>query len=461
MTTRPFASSTEPDFLSVVERLRAADITYGHIETNFARFDEVGPPARSEQIGTYFISDPAIARELRWAGIEIASTANNHSFDWAIPGVMSTLRHCDEAGIAHSGTGRDLEEAREPAYLDAAPGRVALVTVASGNRPNEWATLPKASQAGRPGVNPLRVVTRHHVDEHAAAELRRIGTAFGLLSEAPKPGGPAHGLLAFAEEGDFGLAIPHNGANLFRPDDHFEITSACDPRDLEGNLGSIAEARLMADLVLVAHHFSASEGPRGNTPPQFVRDFAHAAIDAGAHIFIGHGWHRTLGIEIYRGRPIFYGIGNFFAQSEFVRRVPFDGYESWGHDIDRLPTLNPSIYPLHPGINGPAAETWFSSALIELDFADREVQEIRLIPVEMGREISPEAPVRRAVGSGPHELTDGRPFIATGHDAEVILERYRSLSGEMGTTVEIDGEVGVVRPRATAATGSTESLVAG
>ena len=59
----------------------------------------------------------------------------------------------------------------------------------------------------------------------------------------------------------------------------------------------------------------------------------------------------TLGIEIYKGKPIIYGIGNFFAQSEFIRRVPYDSYDAWGHDVDRLPTLTPSAHPLHPGLD--------------------------------------------------------------------------------------------------------------
>jgi poly-gamma-glutamate synthesis protein (capsule biosynthesis protein) len=42
-----------------------------------------------------------------------------------------------------------------------------------------------------------------------------------------------------------------------------------------------------------------------------MKEIAHAAIDAGADIVVGHGPHYALAVEVYRGRPIFYGLGSF------------------------------------------------------------------------------------------------------------------------------------------------------
>ncbi len=42
-----------------------------------------------------------------------------------------------------------------------------------------------------------------------------------------------------------------------------------------------------------------------------MKEIAHAAIDAGADIVVGHGPHYALPAEVYRGRPIFYGLGSF------------------------------------------------------------------------------------------------------------------------------------------------------
>jgi len=447
MVTRPFSVSDEPEFAQVLDRLRSSDLTYAHVETNFGEFSEVQAPARGDQVGSYFLTDPRVAAELRWAGVGIASLANNHSMDFGASGLLSTIRHVDSAGIAHAGTGRDLEEAREPAYLETRAGRVALVSVSSGNKSHEWASPPKASLPGRPGVNPLRPIMRYLVPEEASRELKRIGRELGILRETKAGVEGSSGLLTHAEEGEFSLAMPNDqsttGSNLWRSADHFEVTTVGNKWDFAGNLRAVAEAATMADLVIVAHHCSISEGARGDRPPRFMEDFARACIDEGADIFVGHGWHKTLGIEIYQGKPIIYGIGNFFAQSEFVRRVPYDGYESWGHDIERLPVLTPAAEPLHPGLT-QGNLTWWSSALLEVNLDGSELRSIRLHPVELGREVSREAPLRRSVGSR-RKLTDGRPFTATGTDAERVLERYQRLSAEYGTTIVIEDGAGTIK----------------
>jgi poly-gamma-glutamate synthesis protein (capsule biosynthesis protein) len=442
MVTRPFSVFNEPGFTEVLNRLRSSDVTYAHVETNFGEFSEVQAPARGGQYGSYFLSNPRAVADLRWAGVEIASLANNHSFDFGAPGILSTMRHCDNAGIVHAGTGRDLEEAREPGYLETRQGRVALVSVASGNKPHEWASLPKAGLQGRAGVNPLRPVMRYMIDEPATEQLRRMAQELGILRESRGGGGD-----------EFSLMLPDNQSttdpSIFSASDHFEVLSAANKRDLAGNLRSVAEAGTMADLVIVAHHFSVSDSGRGDTPPRFVREFAHACIDEGADIYVGHGWHKTLGIEIYKGKPIIYGIGNFFAQSEFIRRVPYDAYEAYGHDVDRLPTLTPALHPLHPGpwrsSTGAGHETWWSSALLEVDMDGKELREIRLSPVELGREVGNRADVRRSVGGSDRLLTDGRPFAATGTDAERILERYQRLSSQFGTPLVIENGTGIIK----------------
>ncbi len=443
MVSRPFSMHDDPRFMGVVDLLRQSDLTYAHLEMNLGEFEEMDWPAKGDWLGSYMLADPKIADDLRWAGVDMMSLAHNHSLDFGAPGLMSTIRNCRRAGIAVAGTGRDLEEAREPAYLEKKKGRVALVAASSGNKPNEWASHPKASLKGRPGINPLRLSMKYVIDKEAADQLQTIAKKLDILRT--KASGTSG--VGF-EEGEFSLIMPGEqstrGANAFVVGDRFEIRSTCHQKDLEGNLRAIDEAWHMADLVLVAHHFNVADGKRGDKPPQFARAFAHAAIDAGADIYIGHGWHRTLGIEIYKGKPIFYGMGNFFAQSEFIRRVPYDSYESWGHDVDRLPTLVPSLHPLHPGLDTPS-DTWWTSALISLEIEDRKVRTIRLHPVDMGREATKDAKLLRRTGEGAHALTEGRPMMAEPENGRLVLERFRRLSAEFGTDLAIEDGVGVIR----------------
>jgi poly-gamma-glutamate synthesis protein (capsule biosynthesis protein) len=57
---------------------------------------------------------------------------------------------------------------------------------------------------------------------------------------------------------------------------------------------------------------SAHWGPnRGYLAPPAHPPFAHALIDAGADLVVGHSGHVFRGIELYQGRPIFYCLGNF------------------------------------------------------------------------------------------------------------------------------------------------------
>ncbi|KGF66874.1 capsule biosynthesis protein, partial [Hoeflea sp. BAL378] len=325
MIARPFSMHDDPEFLSLIDDLRESDVTYAHLEMNFGSFSELDWPSRGDWMASYMIAEPALAGEMAWAGIDMVSLAHNHSMDFGVSGMEATRRHCQAAGLVCAGTGCDLEEAREPAYFESRKGRVALISVSTGNKGHEWAGLPKASLRGRPGVNPLRVSMDYRIDAAAAAELRRMSEALGI-GRTDRDGG-------------IRLALPSGQSTRetvrFVPGDDFAIRSTLYPHDLAGNLRSIGEATHMADLVMVAHHFNIAEGPRGDEPPGFARQFAHAAIDAGADIYIGHGWHKTLGIEIYKGRPIFYGMGNFISQSEFIRRVPYDSFEAFGHDIER------------------------------------------------------------------------------------------------------------------------------
>jgi poly-gamma-glutamate synthesis protein (capsule biosynthesis protein) len=306
----------------------------------------------------------------------------------------------------------------------------------------EWANLPKANMPARPGINPLRVHTRYRVTSEVAATLKHMAQELDVLR---KKSSTIAGIGMDEEE--FAISMPgeqsQRSGGVFCVGDTFGIEMKCNSFDLEGNIRSINEARKMADLVMVAHHFNISEGNRGDVPTAFAREFAHAAIDAGADMYFGHGWHKTLGIEIYKGKPIFYGLGNVFAQSQFLRKVPYDGYETWGHDMNKLPTLNPADEPLHPGLDRPS-DTWWSSAVIEVEFKpDGSLKSLTLIPVELGRDVSStEVLINRRTGGGETQHCEGRPMVATGQNAKLILERFQKLSKLYGTEITIDGEVG-------------------
>ncbi|ANA39074.1 MULTISPECIES: CapA family protein [Geobacter] len=70
----------------------------------------------------------------------------------------------------------------------------------------------------------------------------------------------------------------------------------------------IRRVRSSADHVVVSFHWGQE---RAALPSPHQIEAAHRAIDAGADVVIGHHPHVLQGIEIYRGKPIFYSLGNF------------------------------------------------------------------------------------------------------------------------------------------------------
>ena len=84
------------------------------------------------------------------------------------------------------------------------------------------------------------------------------------------------------------------------------IVTWADPEYLRAFTEDIAALRAQADIVVASCHWGLHKDVLA-----YMRDIGHAAIDAGADIVIGHGPHYSLPVEVYRGKPIFYGLGSF------------------------------------------------------------------------------------------------------------------------------------------------------
>jgi poly-gamma-glutamate capsule biosynthesis protein CapA/YwtB (metallophosphatase superfamily) len=100
-----------------------------------------------------------------------------------------------------------------------------------------------------------------------------------------------------------------------------------DLRDVEGAARLVAAAREGADLVVVSVHGGAEGADRQHVPAGSeaflgedrgdLRTFAHAVVDAGAALVLGHGPHVVRGVEFYRGRLVAYSLGNFATYGGF------------------------------------------------------------------------------------------------------------------------------------------------
>ena len=92
---------------------------------------------------------------------------------------------------------------------------------------------------------------------------------------------------------------------------------------------AIEEAAWQSDEVLISIHSHQLDGDAKENTAEFMVDFAHFCIDCGATAVIGHGPHLLRPIEIYKGYPIFYSLGDFITQLYNVEFGPREFYEKY------------------------------------------------------------------------------------------------------------------------------------
>jgi poly-gamma-glutamate synthesis protein (capsule biosynthesis protein) len=145
------------------------------------------------------------------------------------------------------------------------------------------------------------------------------------------------------------------------------------------------------------------------------------------------------GVELYRGKPILYSLGNFLFQNETVFKLPGDIYERYDLGQERTPA---DVYDQRTddGESGfPAHREFWESVVAEIVFKERELVELKLHPIGLGH--------------GRPRSQRGRPVLVVGSElGEKILDDVERLSEPFGTVVEREAGVGVIRPRSQATT---------
>lgn len=438
----------DPRFLEVVKLLQDADVVHTQLETSIHEFGSAETYPAVESAWSWFRSDRFVADELRWLGVDVVSTASNHSLDYSYGGLRQTWAALDAAGIPHAGTGKDLGDARLPAFLDTRHGRIALVSACSSMPTFARAGAARVDMAGRPGVNPLRYY--HRVD--------RL-TADGLIELAQRLG-----YWVTLNDDEFAINPPglHNTLWRFSVSEEAGVTTVPDEDDLSGYLAAIRHGLDQADFVVAhlhAHEWDARFG-LVNRSDAFVEIWAHAAIDAGAHLVVAQGSHAPIrGIEIYAGRPIFYDPGDLFVMGGRGERQPQDYYMRWGYGPEArqpgagLPEVR--IARQRVSLGSLAGEQ-----LPEAAGGERPVAGDRATVMSPARSgysddpgfFIPRCTVREdftvghitihpAVWLEGHRAQAGLPAVANGARAREILAHLGDLCEPYGTRMCIDGDV--------------------
>jgi poly-gamma-glutamate capsule biosynthesis protein CapA/YwtB (metallophosphatase superfamily) len=414
--------SNDPAFQKLVARIRQADVGFGNMESSLVDFHTFqGPVAGTE-------APLEMGDAIKAMGITLMSRANNHTFDGGVMGMISTDEALDKLGIVHAGTGRNLQEARAAHYFETPKGRVGLVSLYSVDDSSNYgpnyakteATYRNGNIGGAPGLNPLHLTTYHVVSPEQLQTLRQIaGSVYGSR------GRDSGGVASAGAAGSVGTA----GIERFRFFDewyqggadvgslHYEMN----PNDEKDILQSVRNGKVYSDFMIVTIHAhqTTNYGAQGiggvdHNAADFVVKLAHDSVDNGADMFVAHGVHALHGVEIYNGKPIFYGVSNFVFQ--FGLQFG-SGYDIMANEKGMSALENPA-----------SQETVLTSSRFE----GGKLKEVRLYPVDLG-------------GSRRPISQMGIPLTPSPDEAQRILKELQEYSQPFGTKISIEDNVGVIR----------------
>jgi poly-gamma-glutamate synthesis protein (capsule biosynthesis protein) len=311
-----------PGFDAALKALRGNELAIGNLEMPIStRGYRV--PKHSNLRSAPEVMDDVVAMQF-----DAVSLANNHLMDYGPDALYDTIDACARANLPACGAGRDIEAALEPVILESSAGRVGMISVAS--------TLPVESDAGlgKPGIAPIRISYSFEIDAN-------------LLVEQPGT-----------------MPIVHSWAN---------------EDDVAGVVKAIEHLRARVETVIIAIHWGVPPywlSPYQGLLTEYQQPLGRALIDAGADVVWGHHSHVLHPIEIYKGRPILYSLGNFI----FEKPRHFMEPESF-------------IVGVTPG----------------------ESYRMNLTPIWVD--------------------DDGFPLLATGDQADCVFSRLEEISAPFGTTI--------------------------
>ena len=410
-----------PKFAAVVDAIRQGDAAFTNLEVVFPS-SKAWPSAISP--ASYLGAPPAMLGELQAMGFNLFSLGNNHAYDYGPQGILDTLEVMREKNAAFAGVGETLGRARAPGYLDTKRGRVALVAAASSFDEQWIGGDPRADAAGRPGLNPLHFDTTLRVDQATFDLLKSLRGKAGIVDSvgpvangARVPGGPAPAA---------GPNIISVAGRTYELSDTPGVRTAVSARDMQGIAASVKDGKTRANFVVTSLHVHESGEGGLKIPPQFEEEFARAVIEAGADVFVGHGPHLLRGIEIYKGRPIFYSLGGLFFQSELTPTQPADFY-------NRL-KLGPEARPSEGFANRGSYfhdPDMYETVIARVNFRKGQATEVLLTPVQL----------RLPTTSLPQY---GTPELANPQQAAKILRDLQKLSEPYHTMIEIRDGIGYI-----------------
>jgi poly-gamma-glutamate synthesis protein (capsule biosynthesis protein) len=298
--------------------LAAVDLRFANCERQYSAR---GTASESSPHGR---QPPEMAQIFTDCGFDAVTIANNHMFDYGPEALLDTRALLLAKGIAVTGAGRDLDEARQPAIVAKNGIEVGFLGYCS--------VIPEGGEAGpnKVGIAPLRVTTSYEGrGPHASPRV---------------------------------ITRPHES-------------------DMKMILDDVAALRRRVDIVVVAFHWGVIWVPRVIADYQQIA--AHACIDAGADLILGHHAHVPKAIEVYKGKAIFYSLSNFCMTKPFPS--PKWDEAPWKHGALRNYADQNPEYPLLP-YGRDARRTLLAKAV----FGKHGVRSVSFLPMMIDRQYRPE-----------------------------------------------------------------------
>ena len=314
--------------------LRMADVLVGQGEIPFT--------ARS--VDKYYLEvpteiyaspacDPVNMSALASAGFNVITLASNHTWDSGVPGIEDTINGLQNYGIAVVGAGMNINEASRPAVIERNGTHFGFLNYNCTGPKLTWATPEK------PGCAYVHIVVAYEL-------------------EHPTPGGTPT-IYTFAE-----------------------------PRSLGAMVDDIHKLRPLCDVLVVCFHKGL--GFERAKLAMYEQQVSYAAIDAGADLILGHHAHILRGVEYYKEKAIFHGLGNFVIGREAPtpQRPPSWAFQQFERKKKELlgpysePDTEYQPYPFHP-------ET-MQTIIAKCTIKERRIFQTSYIPCMVNKQGQPE-----------------------------------------------------------------------
>jgi hypothetical protein len=303
----------------IIPVLREADIRFAQCERTYSkrgwspRF-AMGPGGQHSRLA------PEMASIFKSTGIDVASMASNHTMDWGPEALLDTIDLLRGMGVQTIGAGKNDEEARSPVILERKGIKVAFLAYCSVIRDGQAAGQDKA------GIAPLRVHTCYEAEDF-------------------QPGTPPK-IITFAYEEDL---------NRLQED--------------------IRKVKSRADVVVVSLHWGVRYVPK--VIATYQPPVAHAAIDAGADLILGHHSHLLKAVEVYKGKVCFYSMCNFLTTGGLQKRLPYLWNLFWYQEDPQAPLYG---FPIDSR----------KTMIVKAVFSKKGVEKVSFLPAYVNNQAQPE-----------------------------------------------------------------------